>query len=312
MTIDFGSIKGYNPDRGFGFVGHTFFNPDGKVFFHIKKIRRKHPELAQKLDSGEAFETVNFWYEIETTEKGEQVSKLWLNADDIPKSYTNELCGLKQKIESIWKNIGSPKPSWLDIVTRELVGVARRHELSVERDNLKSQLRAAKDERRREAEALLPNEIARLIANNRLKKTKADESEQQKNESEPPKHDPPPPPKHDPPPPPKHDPPPPPKPDPPPNDPNDELKQLLAEMRPLKFKNSKELSAYIVKHKLGYRYPNISGIVIMEDGGKEWPFSGGFPPKIYKIICEKLGLVNQGTSARATKFTSYQQLLNRK
>ena len=68
MTIDFGSIKGYNSDRGFGFVGHTFFNPDGKVFFHIKKIKKKHPELAQKLDSGEAFETVNFWCEIETTE----------------------------------------------------------------------------------------------------------------------------------------------------------------------------------------------------------------------------------------------------
>ncbi|MEG3976835.1 cold shock domain-containing protein, partial [Microcoleus sp. herbarium8] len=158
MTIDFGSIKGYNPDRGFGFVGHTFFNPDGKVFFHIKKIKKKHPELAQKLDSDEAFETVNFWYEIETTEKGEQVSKLWLNANDIPQSYKNELCGLIQKVESIWKNIGSPKPSWLDLVTIELVGVDRRHELSVERDNLESQLRAAEEERRREAEALLQNE----------------------------------------------------------------------------------------------------------------------------------------------------------
>ncbi|MEG3891141.1 hypothetical protein QT973_12035, partial [Microcoleus sp. Z1_A1] len=152
MTIDFGSIKGYNPDRGFGFVGHTFFNPDGKVFFHIKKIRRKHPELAQKLDSREAFETFNFWYEIETTEKGEQVSKLWLNADNIPQSYTQELCGLIQKVESIWKNVDSPKPSWLDLVTRELVGVNRRHELSVERDNLESQLRAAEEEQRREAE----------------------------------------------------------------------------------------------------------------------------------------------------------------
>src|SRR4028118_709989 len=159
MTIDFGSIKSYNwnRDRGFGFVDRTFFNPDGKVFCHIKKIRRKHPELAQKLDSSEAFETVNFWYEIETTEKGEQVSKLWLNADHIPQSYTNELCGLIQKVESIWKNIGSRKPSWLDLVTIELVGADRRHELSAERDNLRSKLRAAEEERRREAEALLQN-----------------------------------------------------------------------------------------------------------------------------------------------------------
>jgi cold shock CspA family protein len=65
MAIDFGSIKSYNPDRGFGFVGRTFFNPNEKVFFHIKKIKKQHPELAQKLDNGEAFTTVNFWYEIE-------------------------------------------------------------------------------------------------------------------------------------------------------------------------------------------------------------------------------------------------------
>jgi len=178
MTIDFGSIKSYNwnRDRGFGFVGRTFFNPDGKVFCHIKKIRRTHPELAQKLDSSEAFETVNFWYEIETTEKGEQVSRLWLNANDIPKkSYTNELCGLIQKVESIWKNIGSPKPSWLDLVTIELVGVDRKHKLSVERDNLESQRRSAKEEQRREAEALLQNEIVRIAKNYDLDTAEADE-----------------------------------------------------------------------------------------------------------------------------------------
>ncbi|MDZ8189091.1 MAG: hypothetical protein RMX96_30140 [Nostoc sp. ChiSLP02] len=152
MTIDFGSINNYHADRGFGFVRRTFSNPNGKVFFHIKKIKKKHPELAQKLDNSEALETVNFWYEIETTEKGEQVSKLWLNADNIPQSYTHELCGLIQRVESIWKKVDSSKPSWLDLVTIELVGVDRRHELSVERDNLESQLRAAEEERRREAE----------------------------------------------------------------------------------------------------------------------------------------------------------------
>jgi len=98
MTIDFGGIKNYNPDRGFGFVGRTFLNPDGKVFFHIRKIRIKYPELAQKLDSREPFETVNLWYEIETTEKGDQVNKLWLNADNILQSYTHELPGLSQKV----------------------------------------------------------------------------------------------------------------------------------------------------------------------------------------------------------------------
>ncbi|MCL1466010.1 cold-shock protein [Argonema galeatum] len=261
MTIDFGNIKSYNPDRGFGFVGRTFFDPNGKVFFHIKKIKNKHPELAQKLDNSEAFGTVNFWYEIEKNEKGEQVSKVWLSTENIPQSYKHELCDLIQKVESIWKNVDSPKPSWLDLVTTELVGVDRRHELSVERDNLESQLRAAEEERRREAEALRENEIRRIAKDHKLTKPEADE-----------------------------------------------LEQLLAEMRPLKFTHSKELSKYIKEHQLGYRYPNISGIVRMEEAGREWDFHGGFPPDIYKVICRELDLDNQGTDARAIKFTPFKDV----
>jgi cold shock CspA family protein len=399
MTIDFGSIKGYNPDRGFGFVGHTFFNPDGKVFFHIKKIKKRHPELAQKLDSSEAFETVNFWYEIETTEKGEQVSKLWLNANDIP--HTNELLGLKQKVESIWKNIDSPKPSWLDLVTIELVGVARKHELSVERDNLESQLRAAEEERRREAEALLQNEIVRIAKKYDLdtaeayeivriaKKYDLDTAEAYEIVRIAKKYD---------------------------LDTAEayeivgiakeydldtaevdeivriakiakkygldtaeaceilriaetyglntaevdeivriakkygldtakvdeilsiakkydldaaevdeilkiaetyglpiiptayELYRLLKELRPLGFTHSSDLSRHIRRYQLGYRYPTISGIVTMEDGGTAWEFTGGFPPGIYTIICQELGLENQRTSARAIHFKSFQDI----
>ena len=403
MTIDFGSIKGYNPDRGFGFVGHTFFNPDGKVFFHIKKIKKKHPELAQKLDSDEAFETVNFWYEIETTEKGEQVSKLWLNANDIPQSYTNELCGLIQKVESIWKNIGSPKPSWLDLVTRELVGVDGRHELSVERDNLESQLRAAEEERRREAEALLQNEIVRIAKKYDLdtaeaseivriaKKYDLDTAEASEIVRIAKKYD---------------------------LDTAeayeivgiakeydldtaeayeiasivkiakrygldtakvdeilriaetygldtaetceilsiakkydldaaeayeilkiakkydldaaevdeilriakryrlditsaDELYRLLKDLGPLGFTHSTQLSDYIRINQLGSRYPNISGIVTMNNGGKAWEFTGGFSKEVYKIICQELGLANQGTSAIATDFESFQEIYSR-
>ena len=238
MKIDFGSINSYNPDRGFGFLNRTFFNPNGKVFFHIRKIKKKHPEIYQKLDNGNAFETINFWYEVEVTEKGESVIELWLSTENIPQSYTNELYDLIQKVESIWKNnVDSPKPSWLDLVTIELVGIDRRDELSVERNNLESQLREAEEEQRREAEALRENEIARIARVNCLERTKADE-----------------------------------------------LDRLLREMRPLNFKRSNQLSAYIVKHQPGYRYPNISGIVIMEDGGTEWEFPGGFPPDIYRII----------------------------
>jgi len=77
----------------------------------------------------------------------------------------------------------------------------------------------------------------------------------------------------------------------------DELYRLLADMRPLNFTRSKQLSAYIVKHKLGYQYPNIAGTAIMEDGGIRWRFEGGFPTHIYGIICRELNLSNQRTSA---------------
>ena len=213
------------------------------------------------MDNSEAFETVNFWYKIEIIEKGEQVNKLWLSTENIPQSYTHELCGLIKKVESIWKNVDFPKPSWLDLVTIELVGVDRRHKLSVERDNLESQLRAAEEERRREAEALRQNEIRRIVEVHNLKKAEADE-----------------------------------------------LEQLLAEMRPLNFTHSKQLSAYIVKHQLGYRYPNISGIVRMEEAGTEWDFHGGFSPDIYKFICMELNLDNQRTSARPVVFTPFEDV----
>jgi cold shock CspA family protein len=265
MTIDFGSIKSYNPSpSGFGFVGRTFLNPNGEeVFFHITKIKKKYPELAQKLDNREAFEMVTFWYEIETTEKGERVSKLWINKENIPQSYISELCELTKKIESIWKNLDSPKPSWLDLITIELVGVDRRHELNFERDNLESQLRVAEEDRRREAESLRQKKSIRQSIRLIQKYTLKSRAEA------------------------------------------DELAQLLAEMRPLNFTRSKELSAYIVEHQLGYNYPNISGIVRMEQAGIRWNFHGGFPPEIYKIICIELNLNNEGTDASPVGFTPF-------
>lgn len=88
----------------------------------------------------------------------------------------------------------------------------------------------------------------------------------------------------------------------------DELYNLLEKVRPLRFARSKQLSDYIVRNSLGYKYPNIAGIVRMEDGGTEWNFNGGFPPKIYAIICDELALGNQGTRARVVGFESYKQM----
>lgn len=262
MTIEFGIIKSYNPDRGFGFMSRTFLNPNQKVFFHIKKIKKRYPQLAQKLDSGESLKHTYCWYKLEVTQKGDQVNQLWLNAESIPQSYKHELSELIQTVETIWKNISTPKPSWLDMVTLELIGVESKKELEVERDNRETQHRKAEKNQLRQAAFQRNQEIELLRKKHKLTQIQGDE-----------------------------------------------LYDLLRQMRPLKFTHSKQLSGYIVRYKLGYKYKNISGILRMELGGEEWDFHGGFPPEIYKIICIELGLANQNTPARPGRFTPFNDFM---
>ncbi|WP_123777520.1 hypothetical protein [Vibrio rhodolitus] len=84
-----------------------------------------------------------------------------------------------------------------------------------------------------------------------------------------------------------------------------EMEALLCQMRPMNFRTSKQLSNYIVQHKLGNKYPTISGIARMTNGYDEWNFDGGFPPEIYKIICRELQLSNQGTNSWIVGFSSF-------
>lgn len=87
-----------------------------------------------------------------------------------------------------------------------------------------------------------------------------------------------------------------------------ELKNLINEMRSKKFKESKSLSAYIIKNKIGYKYPNISGRLLMEKNGEKWDFDGAFPTEIYTLICLALDLKSQKSGARALKFTPQKDL----
>lgn len=87
-----------------------------------------------------------------------------------------------------------------------------------------------------------------------------------------------------------------------------ELKALINEMRSKNFKESKFLSAYIIENKIGYKYPNISGRLLMEKDGETWDFDGAFPTEIYTLICLALGLKSQKSGARALKFTPQKDL----
>ena len=87
----------------------------------------------------------------------------------------------------------------------------------------------------------------------------------------------------------------------------DEFQQLVNEMQPLGFTNSSQVSNYIVKNELGFKYQNISGILEMTKDGTSWDFKGGFPTRIYARLCDELGLGNSGSRAQAGKFTSFKE-----
>jgi hypothetical protein len=93
------------------------------------------------------------------------------------------------------------------------------------------------------------------------------------------------------------------------NEEEEEFRQLVAEMAPLRFTHSTQVSAYIVKHKLGQRYKHISGILQMELDGENFSFHGGFPPYIYARLCDALGLASKQSRARPQTFTPYADMV---
>lgn len=151
VAIDFGSVQKYNGERGFGFVKRTLYSKQStrEIFFHIKTIKREYYELAQKLDSG-SYDDVSFWYEVEKTAKGEQVSKLWLSAEDIP---SKELDILTTKIQGLWHDIDAPTPSWLNQITLLLVGQIPTDDLIHERERLQCERKKAEEEERKKRKA---------------------------------------------------------------------------------------------------------------------------------------------------------------
>ncbi len=85
----------------------------------------------------------------------------------------------------------------------------------------------------------------------------------------------------------------------------EEFRHLVAEMSALRYTHSSQVSAYIVSHRLGDKYQNISGILQMKLNGNVWDFDGGFPPSIYRRLCNELGLQSRGSGAVPGAFIPY-------
>lgn len=87
-----------------------------------------------------------------------------------------------------------------------------------------------------------------------------------------------------------------------------EFSALVREIDGLGFTRSSEVSQYIVRNKLGQKYPHISGVVTMRAQGRDWEFVGGFPSHIYARLCQQLGLTSNGSYAQVVRFKPFSQI----
>jgi len=290
MYLYFGIVKKYLPEKGFGFLTHPILlGPSKDVFFHINKVKTSCKDVAKKLSLYEMDEKVCFWYVADTSHKGEQLSRVLKATDVFELQHDNPIRYIR-KIELVWRRIGEPLPFWSSEATIGLLGLNGEERLRSERSSLIQKRNEKQEIRRLEREKLskikeeqLKIYIEKIKLNNeeRAEETKKYEEEQQRREAskaiqlkiE-----------------------------------EEEFELLVAEIEPKKFSMSGQVSNYIVKNRLGDKYKNISGVLEMEKNGSLWKFNGGFPPRIYARLCNRLDLDNKRTGSKVVGFTSFKDL----
>lgn len=294
MYLYFGIVKKYLSEKGFGFLSHPInLGPEKDLFFHITRIERYDVIIAKSLIQNDNINHICFWYLAETTHKGEQLNQI-LTASAVFELEKDNPEMFIDKITTIWENIDRPIPFWLKDVTLGLVGPDRMDDFKVNRtdsianrDEKQKSLRI-EEERLRQIEEKRVNEEREQRAKEKElsdkkraeelrkyeenRRQQDEEQERQRIIEE------------------------------------EEFEQLVAEMKPKEFTQSSQVSSYIVRHRLGNKYKNISGLLKMENGHSTWNFNGGFPPHLYRRLCMALGLGNKGTSSKVIGFTSFKNL----
>jgi len=87
-----------------------------------------------------------------------------------------------------------------------------------------------------------------------------------------------------------------------------EFQLLVEEVSSLNYTHSNQVSQYIRNKKLGHKYKNIAGNLVLGNFSDKWNFDGGINPKFYKRLCIKLGLQNNDSGAKPLEFTPYKDL----
>ncbi len=274
--INFGKIKKYFSDRGFGFIERIFYQSGStELFFHIKKIKKALPELAIKLDDEENYGELYLWYEVENTSKGDNVFRA-LSKTDIEKLVKNQFPSFDEKIKLLWLDIDIALPAWIYKATCDLSGEERANDYKNQRIKLKEEREAIRIVEEEKLNKKLKKDKKKLKQRLKKEKEKAKKRRKEENAKE--------------------------------EVCKKEFKKLVAEIKNLNFTESHQVSNYIIKNRLGQKYQNISGIVRMKSSDSSWDFKGGFPPEIYSKLCIKLGLKNKGTHARVVKFTAFKDI----
>jgi cold shock CspA family protein len=294
MDLYLGIVKQYNNEKGFGFLTHPIYlGPKKNVFFHISKVNRSNIEIAKNLSNYNNGDEICFWYTSEITQKGEILQWI-LPPLDVFNYYQDSLPDVKEKIESIWKSTEVSVPFWLSEATIGLFGLDIIEELKSLREELIQKRREEKELQLKEGENLrkiweegekieqkkrneerIRNEEEFAIAKSREEQQTKRQQEIKKQQE---------------------------------NIENTEFELLVAEMKSMGFTKSAEVSNYIIEKRLGDKYQNISGILEMMNEHSSWKFNGGFPPKIYRKLCENLNLGNNETDSRVVGFTSFKSL----
>ena len=286
LNLHFGIVKNYFPERGFGFISPKIFSePSKEFFFHISKVKKTSDYIYEKLLGYDFNYKICFWFKTELSKKGEQLNCI-VNAKEVFEINKINSDLLKESVRLIWINIDDSLPFWAHEITVGLFGNDGLLELKNKRDYLISerdielQLKkmAADKQRLIEAEDKLSKE---KIAE-QLKSKKDQEEISIKNSKE--------------------------------NElieiniMDQEFELLVDEIKSKGFKKSAEVSNYIIRNKLGNKYQNISGVLVMSNSKDTWKFNGGFPPPIYAKLCIRLNLSNNGSDSKVVEFTSFKDL----
>jgi hypothetical protein len=294
MTFDFGRVVRYNSRRGFGFVSHYFRVSSKEVFFHIKQLRRFNQGWADSLDHENEAIAIYFWYEYRVSPRGHEVIAL-LHPTQVSAKYDNEIEEVISLMRRRWICIDGPLSRTLKEAASSLMSKEDIDQL-VSNRKLRIEEQARQEAELRRVEKLRAKELAekqaaelrqelarkREIREQRTAQQKAELERRNALKAQKQAED---------------------------KEREDEFRRLVAEIKPLNFTQSSQVSSYIVKKKLGFKYRNISGILQMERDGETWDFNGGFPSDIYARLCEALGLKHKGSRAHPGEFTPYKDIL---